>query len=66
MCMRKKIKLKEGKQYTRQIPTKNNRVDILILNKLDVRTRPIIRNKVGHFIMIKASIHPEYLMNVFV
>lgn len=43
----KKIKLKDGKQYTRQITTKNNRVDILILDKLDVRTRPIIRNKSG-------------------
>ena len=56
----KKIKLKDGKQYTRQIPTKNNRIDILMLNKLDVRTRPIIRNKVGHFIMIK----PQFIQNI--
>lgn len=57
-----RVKLKDGKEYTRQILNKNAGVDILISHKLDFRTRHITRDKVGHFIMIKDSILQEYLM----
>ena len=51
-----------------RMETKRARVVILISDKIDFKIRNIIRDKEGHYIMIKGSIQEEdiTIVNVYV
>lgn len=36
-----------------------------ILDKIDLKTKIFIRDREGHFIMIKVSIHQENIINIY-
>lgn len=42
-----------------QMVTKESRVSILRSDKRDFKSKTVFRNKEGHYIMIKGSIHSE-------
>ena len=48
-----------GKRYYIQIEAKKKKPAILILNKINFKTKTIIKCKEGHYIMIKESIQQE-------
>ena len=44
---------------------KNAGVAILMSDKIDLKIKKIIRNKEGHYIMIKGSIQEENITNIY-
>lgn len=54
------LKVKEwNKAHLANTTQKKAGIDILILDKVNFQTKGIIRNKEGHFITLKQSIHQE-------
>ena len=47
--------------------SKNTGVEILIYDKIDFKTKTIVRDKEGHYIMIKGTIQQEdtTLVNIY-
>jgi hypothetical protein len=54
--------------YQANAPTKQARVAILILDKVDSKVKLLKRDKEGHFILIKGAIHQEEItiINLYV
>ena len=47
--------------------SKNTGVEILIYDKIDFKTKTIVRDKEGHYVMIKGTTHQEdiILANIY-
>ena len=56
------LKVKGGNVYSMQMITKRAKMAILVLDKIDLRSKIVTRDTGGQYIMIKESVHQEAIM----